>query len=816
MTHDLQIIDRGDHELSPMLDSNPDNFGPSGNQPSPLKTIATLLKGRIKWAILLSTIGAICGGILGFMLAKQPEYRSVGMLQIKPFVSGVFNENSPLPMFDAYIDSQIAIMLSRRTIDMAMQNPDWKALGRGLSDQAIADFQAHLFVDRQGGTIVSITFLDPNPAAARTAVSAIIQAYQAIYDDANTGDESRRSQILDDLKTRYMTELTRLRNAMQQDLGPASVESIYQFKLEQVNQKQALLQDTQLELKIQRAFSNAATQPDAKASGPSANASAITAEMIAENDQQMRDDLNNVERLQTYLKRLNERYGPSYPEVIRARSDLEDLQTHIDKRVNDIRNRFKSGTGVSGGPAGADGLMPANSNVRIAQLRIREAGLLEEIASLQKDLKDLATKNMQIEGLKDDAANIQEQLDRTKTRIQQLSIENQIGGRISVISKGDTPFRPFVDKRRQFTILGTAGGMGLGFGIILLIAFLDQRVKNVADAQGRIRGNYRMLGVLPRLPDDISEPDQASIAAYCVHHIRTILQIGAGPEHQVIAVSSPSPGDGKTSLAVALGLSFAASSSKTLLIDCDVIGGGLTHRMNAVIRRKIGDILVRSGCATPAQIEDAVAAAQVRSCRLGEILVERGIVTEEKLSNALQQQHESILGLLDALDGEPLTNCIGATGTPNLDILPLGNAQATHAAQLSPRLLRRILAQARERYDTVLIDTGPVLGSLEACIAAAEADGVVLTVSRGGLRSLAQSAIAQLNSVGAHVFGIVFNRALADDISSSGFSSPISAMSVRANGNGHHEAPVFGGIVKLGPVARAVAANTATGSNGTS
>src|SRR5262249_46416492 len=159
------------------------------------------------------------------------------------------------------------------------------------------------------------------------------------------------------------------------------------------------------------------------------------------------------------------------------------------------------------------------------------------------------------------------------------------------------------------------------------IAFLDQRVKNVADAQGRIRGSNRMLGVLPRLPDDISDPNQASIAAYCVHHIRTILQIGPGREHQVIAISSPSPGDGKTSLALRFGLSFAASSAKTLLIDCDVIGGGLTSRMNAVIRRKIGDILVRSGYATPAQIEDAVTIAQATSRRLGEILVERGIVT---------------------------------------------------------------------------------------------------------------------------------------------------------------------------------------------
>ncbi len=107
----------------------------------------------------------------------------------------------------------------------------------------------------------------------------------------------------------------------------------------------------------------------------------------------------------------------------------------------------------------------------------------------------------------------------------------------------------------------------------------------------------------------------------------------------------------------------------------------------------------------------------------------------------------------------------------------------------------------------------PVLSSAVSKLAAAEADGVVLTVSRGGRRSLAQSAIAQLDAVGANVLGIVFNRALADDITSSGFSSPISTASVRANGN--PEAPIRGGFIKLGPVGRAVAANTAASSNGT-
>ena len=74
---------------------------------------------RVHRVVIGLIAGFVLGSAIGFFAAKEPEYQSVGMIQIKPIVPGVFNESSPLPMFDAYIESQVAIMQSRRTIDMA-------------------------------------------------------------------------------------------------------------------------------------------------------------------------------------------------------------------------------------------------------------------------------------------------------------------------------------------------------------------------------------------------------------------------------------------------------------------------------------------------------------------------------------------------------------------------------------------------------------------------------------------------------------------------------------------------------------------------
>ena len=425
---------------------------------------------------------------------------------------------------------------------------------------------------------------------------------------------------------------------------------------------------------------------------------------------------------------------------------------------------------------------------------------------------DLGRKDLQIKNLKQETDAVQRRLDETNTRLEQLNVESSISGRISVLSYGDKA-QPYKNKRTQLTAAGGLGGAMLGIGLIALWGFMDRRVKSLRAMRDQIGNNIQMLGVLPMLPDDLSDPAQASMAAYCVHHIRTLLEIGPGRAGgRVMAVTSPEARDGKTSLSLALGMSFAASNSKTLLIDCDIVGGGLTARLNAIIRRRIGQILRQRGLLTEPQLAEALSQAQITGHRIGEVLVELGYVVPDDLQEALSAQKESMVGLLEVLDGEPLAQCIANAGTPGLFILPLGSAAAHHAGQISPRALRRFLADARQHFDVVLADTGPILGSLEASIVAAEADEVILTVSRGQQRQLVDRAIHHLRFINSRVAGLVFNRASAKDVLTAGYSSSAASQSMRIN---HEGAVMTNGTAKsaatarrLGPIASAVASST--------
>jgi Mrp family chromosome partitioning ATPase len=157
-------------------------------------------------------------------------------------------------------------------------------------------------------------------------------------------------------------------------------------------------------------------------------------------------------------------------------------------------------------------------------------------------------------------------------------------------------------------------------------------------------------------------------------------------------------------------------------------------------------------------------------------------------------------GVLEAIANRSLIEYVRTTDVADVSILPVGTAQTLHASTLSPAALRRVIDEARKQYDTILIDTGPILGSIEASLVCAAADVVVLTVARGQQRPLVEKAIQRLMGIGARLAGVVFNRAQSGDFdrSISGASSLRSAASGSGhNGNGN-------GNTRYGTLGRAV------------
>jgi len=173
-----------------------------------------------------------------------------------------------------------------------------------------------------------------------------------------------------------------------------------------------------------------------------------------------------------------------------------------------------------------------------------------------------------------------------------------------------------------------------------------------------------------------------------------------------MVVTSPGPGEGKSTTAANLAITLAQQGSPTLLVDAD-------------LRRPI---------------------------------VHRAF-------NLVQEP-----GLTDVLIGATdLREAIRPNVVPKLDVLPAGALPPNPSELLGSAAMRRLLEDVRGRYDTVLFDSPPTLAVTDASVLAAGTDAVILVIRAGDTEDgAAQRALEQLRRVQARIAGAVLNGAEKD------------------------------------------------------
>jgi Mrp family chromosome partitioning ATPase len=383
---------------------------------------------------------------------------------------------------------------------------------------------------------------------------------------------------------------------------------------------------------------------------------------------------------------------------MRKRTAIENVNKRIDTRMEQLRNGEAQIPGL-----GTDGAISS-----LEELKLRLASVEERLAASREAQRKLGNAHLQMQSLVEQRVRINEKISEVDARIDEITTESRIqdftadARRISVVEAGVTPNTPSSDRRRKMAAMGFVGGGAVPVILMLGLGLLSKSVRFSDDKI--LTGSEGIVGMLPDLGSSLGDQELAEASAFAIHQIRSQLQIlhSRNENGLVYEVTSPSSQDGKTSLIIALGLSFAESGDKTLLLDLDLIGRGLSIHFghpNA-----------------PSLVE--------------------GITNP------------------DILDG--LTE---STSFDRLSILPAGFGDDGEISRLSPNVVRNLLETLREKYDTVLVDTGPILGSIEAGFLAAEADGVILVVGRGQIRALIRRAIDQINGVGGKIVATVFNRA---------------------------------------------------------
>ena len=110
-----------------------------------------------------------------------------------------------------------------------------------------------------------------------------------------------------------------------------------------------------------------------------------------------------------------------------------------------------------------------------------------------------------------------------------------------------------------------------------------------------------------------------------------------------------------------------------------------------------------------------------------------------------------------------LDEAIKPTEVDGLYVLPAGEHPPNPAELVSSPRMEKLLEVLRDRYESIVIDSPPMLAVTDASVLGKKTDGVILVVRAEKTdKDSINLAIQQLRHVGARVLGVVVNDAKPD------------------------------------------------------
>jgi len=358
----------------------------------------------------------------------------------------------------------------------------------------------------------------------------------------------------------------------------------------------------------------------------------------------------------------------------------------------------------------------------------REISLAQDrIKRLEKDSEEEGKLAKQDNSNRTDEEALKAQKDRTDKlfnevmrRLSEMDIVKDYGG--MTMQKLSEPAPGELVKPKLAIVLAVAGVFGLfaGVGLCYVIELADRSFRSPDDVRRQL--GLPIVGHIPVIHTRGSKHakpkgDAATGALHpviCTYHqprgrqaeayraVRTSLYFGTQDEnHKVIQITSPNPGDGKTTLAANLAVSIADSGKRVLLLDADF--------RRPKVHKYFG-------------LDNAVGVSTV-------------IAGEAEIPDAIRP-----------------------TTVENLSAMPCGPRPHNPADLLTSPRFKEMIDLVRDQYDFVIVDTPPLLAVTDPSVVAPRVDGVlmVLRLSKHA-RDSAMRATETLNSLGVRTLGVVIN-----------------------------------------------------------
>jgi polysaccharide biosynthesis transport protein len=304
-------------------------------------------------------------------------------------------------------------------------------------------------------------------------------------------------------------------------------------------------------------------------------------------------------------------------------------------------------------------------------------------------------------------------------RAQELGLLSELNyGNVQVVQEALAPASPSSPKTKSNTILGAVLGLFLGLGVALVIERFDRRIRRPEDLVAVYE--LPLLGAVPKsaalarsarngggkgatLP-----PAEAEVFSLIRAHLRFF---NVDRDVRTVVITSPAPGDGKTTIARHLAEAAARLGSRVLLLEVDLRQPTLAQQLDIQSGPGLADVLI-------------------------------GAVSMNEATQSVDLRVPS---------GK------GARGR-TLDVLAAGTAPPNPGELLESRAMDAVLERAKSAYDLVVIDTPPLTAVSDAFPLLTKVDGVVIVGRVGHSRRDAAEGLHQvLASSAVPLLGVIAN-----------------------------------------------------------
>jgi len=672
---------------------------------------------------LLVLLGLVIGVVLGSLYYAQstPVFQSAAqILVVKKSASGGLPIGGADPRsayYDDFLATHLVLMRSPVIVAGAVDKGKLKQLSSFGGGDPTGAIIANLEVSRDsktvfgGSNIITLSYRSGEPSDCRVVIDAVIDSYKRFLDATykNVNDDTVKfiTQARDVLETKIVTrekEYREFRLRFPVLWKGKDGLNVHQERILQIETKRSGLLVRQAEIGgLLKVLKNEGAKHNSK--DIIAMVARTARSMGIEKDTNIVGD-DPLLTLQLQEKMLMEDFGPDHPEVKSIRTRVDWLRSN-SRLLQDLGSKQSE----SDDPVQAYGELLKHE---LATLQMSELSLAEMGKEEEERANKLITYEIQDDAFRKDVARNQQLFDVVVARLQEINLLKEFGGyvvqTISPPGSGGKVAPRAVPIFFMAVFFGLAGGVGLAW----LAAISDKGFRTPEEVRRRL--GLPIVGHIPNFvapkgaPQDPTAPDISlctlhrpkSIESESYRAVRTALFFSCrNGENKIVQVTSPTQGDGKSTLAANLAISVAQSQKRVLLIDADFRRPRL-HRLFR-ISSEVGLASVVSGAAE-------------------------------------------------------LAGVIQSSTVPGLSLLPCGPIPSNPAELLTLPRFQEVLAELRNQYDFVIVDTPPLLAVTDPSIVLPYVDGVFLTIRLSKqARPSAERAKEILASQDANVFGVVVN-----------------------------------------------------------